>query len=71
MVEGDQVKLRSEMRQPGNAITFLFSGTASGDRMSGSIHLGEYLTAKFTAERSSHRAPRRPISIPGGAPLAP
>jgi seryl-tRNA(Sec) selenium transferase len=70
VVEGDQVKLRSEMRQPGNAITFLFSGTASGDRMSGSIHLGEYLTAKFTAERSSHRAPRRPISIPGGAPLA-
>ena len=70
VVEGNQVKLRSEMRKPGNSVPFLFSGEASGDSISGSIHLGEYLTATFTAERTSRRSPRRPISIPGGPPLA-
>jgi len=70
VVEGDQVKLRSEVRRPGDYIPFMFSGKVSGDTFSGSIHLGEYLTATFTAKRSSHRSPRRPIAIPGGPPLA-
>jgi len=70
MVESDQVKLRSNMRQPGDSITFLFSGKVSGDTISGSIYMGEYLKAKFTANRSSYRKWRRPITIPGGQPLA-
>lgn len=69
-VEGDQIKLRSIMRQPGDSITFLFSGKISGDAISGSIHMGEYLTAKFTANRSSYQKLRVPITIPGGPPLA-
>ena len=70
VIEGDQVKLQSNVRQPGDSVPFLFSGKVSGDAISGSIHLGEYLTATFTAERSPHRGTRRAISIPSGAPLA-
>lgn len=70
VVEGDQVKLRSQMRRPGDAIPFLFAGTASGDTISGSIHLGEYLTATFSAVRTGEQAPRQPIRIPDGPPLA-
>jgi seryl-tRNA(Sec) selenium transferase len=70
MVEGDQVKFRSRFRVPGDNVTFLFSGKASGDTMEGDIHLGEYLTAKFTAQKATYKKPRKPIQIPGGPPLA-
>ncbi|AYB29968.1 aminotransferase class V-fold PLP-dependent enzyme [Chryseolinea soli] len=70
MVEGDQVKLRSSFRVPGDGITYMFSGTISGDAFSGSIYLGEYQTAKFTAKRSTYKAERRRVVIPGGPPLA-
>jgi seryl-tRNA(Sec) selenium transferase len=69
-VEGDRVKLRSEIRQPGDAILFLFSGQVEGDTIAGSIFLGEYLTARFTARRAIYRADRKPFAIPGGPPLA-
>lgn len=70
MIEGDQVKLRSNLRKPGDGITYLFSGTVSGGTMSGSIFLGEYLTAKFTAKRAVYKTARKRIVIPGGPPLA-
>ena len=70
MVEGDQVKLRSSVRMPGDGITYMFSGTISGGSIEGSIYLGEYLTAKFTAKKSTYKAERRKVVIPGGPPLA-
>jgi seryl-tRNA(Sec) selenium transferase len=70
MVEGNQVTLRSNIRMPGDGITYLFSGTVSGTMMSGSIFLGEYLNAKFTAKRSAYKVERKRIMIPGGPPLA-
>ena len=70
MMEGDQVKMRSNVRIPGSGVTYLFSGTATKDSMDGSIHLGEYLTAKFSAKRAVYRGERRKIMIPGGPPLA-
>ena len=69
-VEGDQVKLRSQVRQPGDRISFLFAGRALGDIISGSIFLGEYLSAQFTAKRSTYQKSRKPFAIPGGPPLA-
>ena len=69
VVEGDEVRLSSAVSRPGDNVPFLFSGRAEGERIAGSIHLGEYLTARFTAVRAERRA-RRPISIPGGPPLA-
>lgn len=70
MVEGNKIKMRSDHRVPGNSLSYWFSGEAAGDRITGSIYLGEYLTAKFTASRSVYKSERRRINIPGGPPLA-
>lgn len=69
-VEGDRVKLRSQASLPGDNIPFLFSGQVEGDSISGSVFLGEYLTARFTARRTVYSGVRKPVSIPGGPPLA-
>jgi seryl-tRNA(Sec) selenium transferase len=69
-IEGDQVKLRSVDRHPADSITFIFSGTLSGETISGNIHMGEYLTAKFTANRYTYKGKRQRIMVPGGPPLA-
>lgn len=69
VVEGNEVRLSSAVSRPGDNVPFLFSGRAEGEEISGTIHLGEYLTARFTAVRAAQRA-RQPITIPGGPPLA-
>jgi len=69
-IEGNSVKLQSSDRMPGDSITFIFSGTLSGDTISGPIYMGEYLNAKFTAKRHSYSSTRGRIMIPGGPPLA-
>ena len=69
VVEGHEVRLSSAVSRPGDNVPFLFSGRVEDGRISGTIHLGEYLTARFTAVRAGPGA-RRPISIPGGPPLA-
>jgi D-glucosaminate-6-phosphate ammonia-lyase len=70
MLDGENLKMKSNFRQPGDGIAFLFTGTASGDQMTGSILLGEYLTANFTARRKEYSNDKKPIFIPGGPPLA-
>jgi hypothetical protein len=69
-IEGDQIKLRSTERSPGDSITFIFAGSISGDTISGPVYMGEYLNAKFTAKRHAYPANRGSIVIPGGPPLA-
>ena len=69
-IEGDQVKLRSTERRLGIGVTFTFVGTVSGDTMSGPVYMGEYLNAKFKAKRHQYTAPRRPIRVQTGRPLA-
>ncbi|NND32569.1 MAG: aminotransferase class V-fold PLP-dependent enzyme [Saprospiraceae bacterium] len=70
MIEGDDIKMKSNFRKPGDNIAFLFTGKASDDKLTGSILLGEYLTAKFTAKRMEYSHNKKPIFIPGGPPLA-
>jgi L-seryl-tRNA(Ser) seleniumtransferase len=70
MIEGHEVKLRSVERRPGASVTFIFSGTVSGDTMSGPIHMGEYLNAKFTAKKHAYSTERTRIVVPKGPPLA-
>lgn len=70
MVEGGDVVFRSVERQPGSSVTFTFSGTVSGDTMSGPIHMGEYLNATFKATRHTYPAQRTRITVPQGPPLA-
>jgi hypothetical protein len=70
MIEGDKVTLRSVDRRPGDSITYIFSGTLSDGAISGPIHLGEYLSAKFTAKRHTYSTTRTRILVPGGPPIA-
>jgi D-glucosaminate-6-phosphate ammonia-lyase len=70
MIEGNEVKLRSVERRPGASVTFIFSGTVTGDTMSGPIHMGEYLNAKFTARKHNYPAEHTRIVVPKGPPLA-
>jgi hypothetical protein len=70
MVEGDVIKMRSDYRIPGNSLTYLFSGELKNEELSGSIFLGEYLTATFTGIRTPYEKRRKKITIPGGPPLA-
>ena len=69
IIDGDRLTLRSTMRVPGDSVNYIFSGAVSGDTISGPIHMGEYLTAKFTAKRHSYPEPRS-IVVPKGPPLA-
>ncbi|WP_439557564.1 aminotransferase class V-fold PLP-dependent enzyme [Dyadobacter sp.] len=69
-VEGNEFKMRSTDRQPADAITFLFSGTVKDDVMTGSIYMGEYMTAKFTAKKYKFKYKREKVFIPSGPPLA-
>jgi len=70
MIEGDEVVLRSSFRIPGNGISFWFTGKISNGELSGSVFLGEYLTAKFAAKKVSYRQNRKKLNVPGGPPLA-
>ena len=70
MVEGEEIRLRSDYRIPGNSLIYLFSGELKNEKLSGSIYLGEYLTATFTGVRTRYDKRRRRITIPGGPPLA-
>ncbi|MBL8220267.1 MAG: aminotransferase class V-fold PLP-dependent enzyme [Bryobacterales bacterium] len=69
-IEGNQVKLRSVERVPGDMIVFTFAGTLAGDSISGPVFMGEYLNAKFTAKRHEYPAEWSSIVVPGGPPLA-
>lgn len=69
-IDGNLMKLASTIPIIGDNLTFLFSGIVNGDTMSGDIHLGEYRTAKFTAQRNTSKPERQKVKIPGGPPLA-
>ncbi len=70
MVEENRVRIRSGLHVPGDHVTFLFHGEATNETMKGSVFLGEYLNAKFTAHKIQYKNPKKPISLPGGPPLA-
>ncbi|HRI22777.1 MAG TPA: hypothetical protein PLA68_17585, partial [Panacibacter sp.] len=61
---------KSSEHRPGDNVTFIFTGTINGDTISGSIYMGEYRTATFTAKRTSYKTMPQEITVPGGPPLA-
>ena len=65
-----QVTLRSVDQRPGDSITFIFAGTLANGIIAGPIHLGEYLTARFTARRHAYTTAHTRIRVPTGPPLA-
>jgi D-glucosaminate-6-phosphate ammonia-lyase len=51
-IEGDEVRVASVVTEShGDALSYHFSGKLSRDAMSGTLDMGEYLTAKWTARR--------------------
>ena len=70
ILDGDQVKLSSADRHVADNIPFIFYGTASDEKMSGQIFMGEYIRASFTATRHEQKPAHRPIRVPKGQPLA-
>lgn len=69
-IEGNQIKLSSTLKLPGDQITFYFSGTVNGNSISGDIHMGEYRTAKFTGNKITVKPARNKVLVPKGPPLA-
>jgi hypothetical protein len=51
-VRGREVEIRSNMAVPGNGISWAFTGAIDGNRMSGTVDMGEYGPASFTAVRA-------------------
>lgn len=70
ILDGDQVKLSSTERLPGDNVPFIFYGTVANDKMSGQIYMGEYINARFTAARHSQKSTRKPVRVPKGHPLS-
>ena len=55
-VDGDQVRLMSSYTERhGDSLNFQFAGKAAADEMSGTLDMGEYLQARWTAKRHQFR----------------
>jgi L-seryl-tRNA(Ser) seleniumtransferase len=55
-IEGSAVQISSSYSERhGDALSFRFTGTVDGDAMSGTLDMGEYLSATWTAKRHDFR----------------
>ena len=55
-IEGRTVQMASSYTERhGDALSFRFTGTVEGDQMSGTLDMGEYLAAKWTAKKHDYR----------------
>lgn len=55
-IDGNSVRLASSYtEETGDNLSYTFTGTVSGDTLSGTLDLGEYLTAKWSAKRHAYR----------------
>ena len=55
-VSGSTVRFQSSYRIQGQRLSYTFTGTVEGDRMSGTVNEGEYGEIKWTAERHKYAA---------------
>ena len=54
-MDGDAVRLRSALAGGGDSVSYTFSGKVTGDEMSGTLDMGEYLTGRWSARRKARR----------------
>ncbi|PYR54692.1 MAG: hypothetical protein DMF91_26165, partial [Acidobacteria bacterium] len=55
-IDGNAVQVASSYTERhGDSLSFRFTGTVAGDAMSGTLDMGEYLTAKWSAKRHDYR----------------
>lgn len=51
-IDGDAVRIASDYAEShGDSLSYTFSGKVTGDEISGSLELGEYRSARFSAKR--------------------
>ena len=56
-IDGDAVRFRSFMgEEHGDSLNYSFTGKLAGDTMSGTLDMGEYLGAAWTARRPGARS---------------
>jgi L-seryl-tRNA(Ser) seleniumtransferase len=55
-IAANTVRFTSSLPTDGSRVSFQFNGTVDGGKMSGTVGLGEYGEAKFTAERHPYRS---------------
>jgi L-seryl-tRNA(Ser) seleniumtransferase len=58
------VRFRSSQKIQGTRLSYDFSGTVEGDKMGGTVNMGEYGSARWSAQRHAYQAPRgviRPV----------
>lgn len=58
------IRFRSSQRIQGTRLSYDFTGTVDGDKMAGTVGLGEYGEARWSAQRHQYQAPRgviRPV----------
>jgi L-seryl-tRNA(Ser) seleniumtransferase len=57
-IDGDSVRLRSSYgEEHGDSLNYAFNGKVTGDSMSGTLDMGEYLAATWTATRKGRGRP--------------
>jgi uncharacterized pyridoxal phosphate-dependent enzyme len=54
-IDGDAVRLRSALGGGGDSVSYTFNGKVTGDEMSGTLDMGEYLTGRWSARRKARR----------------
>lgn len=58
-LRGDEVRISSAYTERhGDSLMFTFTGRLSGEEMSGTLDMGEYLSARWTAKRHAYRSGR-------------
>jgi uncharacterized pyridoxal phosphate-dependent enzyme len=50
-IDGDSVRIRSAYGENGDAFSYTFTGKVSGDEMTGTLDMGEYLSGRWSARR--------------------
>ena len=58
-VSGKEVRFRSSMRAHGTSLGYDFTGVSNGDQLTGTVNLGEYGVANWTAKRHGYRQGNR------------
>lgn len=56
-VTANQVHFRSAQKIEGQRLSYEFAGTAQGDKMSGTLNMGEYGMSEWSAERHHYQMP--------------
>jgi D-glucosaminate-6-phosphate ammonia-lyase len=58
-VAGNRVRFQSSLPTEGQRVSFNFDGTEQGGKLTGTVALGEYGDARWTAERHNYRSNTR------------